>query len=91
MFSQKKTAITIATAVIFALLKVELEVVFLDPAYLSENEAESPGEDSGENEADEDKSYPIEGSDACLCAVCNGIDPTGVNTYLTDKSACAHA
>lgn len=38
----KATAVAIAAAEFFALLKVKLEVIFLYPAYFSENKAENP-------------------------------------------------
>ena len=59
----KATAVAIAAAEFFALLKVKLEVVFLYPAYFSKDKAENPWEDSRNDETDEDKTYPVKGGE----------------------------
>ena len=42
------------------LLKVKFKIVFLNPADLSENEAECPRKNSRKNKADKNKSEPVE-------------------------------
>ena len=72
-------------------LQCQLQIVLLDPAQFSQDEAEGPGENGWENEADQEKTDPIHGGDAWFCAAGHILDPAGVNTDLPHKAAGAHA
>ena len=70
---------------------VEFEVAVLDHSGFAEGDRDQGGQDCGENEADQDETDPVSGSDGGFGSCCDVIDPAGVNADLSDQSAGAHA
>ena len=71
-------------AVLFGMYVLhQFQVVLLDPAGLPQDVAEEPGQDSGQDEADEDQADPVKCGDGSLGACLDVSQPAGVDADLT--------
>ena len=68
-------------------LQIQFQVIFLNEVLFAHRICENEGQDCRQDEANQNQTEPVHRGNACFCAGGDIVNPTGIDTNLSDQTA----